>query len=119
VSVWQLGGAVGDLMVFGHDPGWRDARGEGQDPAGGPLDDAERPAPDRFLAHPDIREAELPWLRGQVESMAALPPVDDDGDMPVGLFVLSDERAAVNVWEVHDGMVRDRPAPELEWVFRE
>jgi hypothetical protein len=32
----------------------------------------------------DIREAELPWLRGQVESMAALPPVDDDGDMPSG-----------------------------------
>jgi hypothetical protein len=44
----------------------------------------------------DIREAELPWLRGQVESMAALPPVDDDGDMPVGLFVLCDERAAAS-----------------------
>jgi hypothetical protein len=66
----------------------------------------------------DIREAALPWLRGQVESMAALPPVDDDGDMPIGLFVLSDEHAAVSVWEVRDGMLRDRPAPELEWVFR-
>jgi hypothetical protein len=67
----------------------------------------------------DIREAELPWLRGQVESMAALPPVDDDGDMPVGPFVLSDERAAVSVWEARDAMIRDRPAPELGWVFRE
>jgi hypothetical protein len=67
----------------------------------------------------DIREAELPWLRGQVESMAALPPVDGDGDMPVGLFTLSDERAAVSVWEARDGMVRDRLAPELGWVFRE
>src|SRR5215469_10554674 len=52
-----------------------------------------------------IKETELPWLREQVESMAALPPVDDDGDMPVGLFVISDERAAVSVWEVRDGMV--------------
>jgi hypothetical protein len=66
----------------------------------------------------DIREAELPWLREQVESMAALPPADDDGDMPVGLFVLSDERATVSVWEVRDGRVHERPAPELEWVFR-
>ena len=49
----------------------------------------------------DVREAYLPWLSGQVSSMAAMPPADgDDGDMPVGLFVLSDERAAVHVWEV-------------------
>jgi hypothetical protein len=45
----------------------------------------------------DIRETELPWLRQQVESMAALPPVDDDGDMPTGLFVISDEQAVVSV----------------------
>jgi hypothetical protein len=38
---------------------------------------------------------------------------------PVGLFVISDERAAVSVWEVRDGAVRDRPAPELLWVSRE
>jgi hypothetical protein len=67
----------------------------------------------------DIREAELPWLRGQVQAMAALPPADDDGDRPVGLFVVSDERGAVSAWEVRDGIVRDRPAPELSWVFRE
>ncbi len=67
----------------------------------------------------DIREDELPWLREQVERMAALPAVDDDGDMPVGLFVLSDERGAVRVWEIRDGMVHDRPGPELAWVFRE
>jgi hypothetical protein len=66
----------------------------------------------------DIRELALPWLREQIESMAALPPVDDDGDMPVGLFVLSDERGAVSLWEVRDGMVHDRPAPELQWIFR-
>jgi hypothetical protein len=67
----------------------------------------------------DISEAELPWLRGQVESMASLTPVDEDGDMPVGLFVISDERAKVSVWEIRDGMVRDRSAPELSWAFRE
>lgn len=66
----------------------------------------------------DIREAELPWLREQVSLIAALQPVDDDGDMPVGLFVVSDERGAVNVWEVSGGTVRDRSAPELAWVFR-
>ena len=66
----------------------------------------------------DIGELALPWLREQVESMAALPPVDDDGDRPIGLFVLSDERGAVSVWEVRDGMVHDRAAPELQWIFR-
>jgi hypothetical protein len=35
------------------------------------------------------------------------------------LFVLSDERAAVNVCVVRGGMVGERPALELEWVFRE
>jgi hypothetical protein len=50
--------------------------------------------------------------------MAALPPADEDGDMPVGLFVISDERPAVSAWEVRDGIVPDRPAPELSWVFR-
>jgi hypothetical protein len=51
--------------------------------------------------------------------MAALPPADDDRDMPAGLFVISDERAAVSVWEVRDEAIRDRPAPGLLWVFRE
>ena len=52
---------------------------------------------------------------------ASLPclPADDDGDMPIGLFVISDERAAVDIWEIRDGTVRDRHAPELAWVFRE
>jgi hypothetical protein len=50
--------------------------------------------------------------------MAALPPADEDGDMPAGLFVISDERAAVSVWEVRGGTVRDRPAPELSWLSR-
>jgi hypothetical protein len=67
----------------------------------------------------DIRETELPWLLKQVESMAALPPVDEDGDMPAGMFAISDERAAVRVWEVRNGVVHGRPAPELSWVCRE
>src|ERR1700753_2433132 len=67
----------------------------------------------------DVREDDLPWLRAQVESIAALPPADDDGDMPAGLFVVSYERPGVTVWEVRDGAVRDRPAPELSWLFRE
>jgi hypothetical protein len=66
----------------------------------------------------DVREAELPWLEHQVSQLAALPPVDDDGDMPVGLFVVSDERGAVSVWEVSAGSVSGRPAPELAWIVR-
>jgi hypothetical protein len=50
--------------------------------------------------------------------MAALQPVDADGDMRVGLLVLSDERCAVPVWEISAGKVSDRPAPELTWVVR-
>jgi hypothetical protein len=67
----------------------------------------------------DIREAELPWLREQAQGMAALPPADDDAGLPAGLFVISDERAAVSVWEVRDGSVHGRAAPERSWVFRE
>jgi len=51
--------------------------------------------------------------------MAALPPVDDDGDLPAGQFVVNDERGIVSAWEVRDGMVRDRPAPELSWLRRQ
>ncbi len=67
----------------------------------------------------DLREAYLPWLREQVASMATLTPADDDGDLPIGLFVISDERAAVDVWEVRDGMVHERRSPELAWVSRQ
>jgi hypothetical protein len=67
----------------------------------------------------DLREACLPWLREQVASMATLPPADDDGEMPIGLFVICDERAAVHVWEVRDGAVHERRSPELAWVFRQ
>jgi hypothetical protein len=51
--------------------------------------------------------------------MASLISVDDDGDMPAVLFVIGDERETVSVWEIRDGMVCDRPAPELSWESRE
>jgi hypothetical protein len=42
-----LGSAVNELVVFGHDPGRRDARGEGQDPSGAlPVDRQDRPLVD-------------------------------------------------------------------------
>jgi hypothetical protein len=67
----------------------------------------------------DIREAELPWLREQVSRLAALPPVDDDGNLPLGLFLLSDERDVVSLWEIRDGMLHDRLSPEFAWVLCE
>jgi hypothetical protein len=63
------------------------------------ADLVERALPDSG----DIREAELPWPREQAQHMAAPPPVDNDGDTPAGLFVISDERAAISVWEVRGG----------------
>jgi hypothetical protein len=47
----------------------------------------------------DIRVSGLPWLRSQVDRIAAMEPVDDDGDMPIGLFVLTDETAQVTAWK--------------------
>lgn len=67
----------------------------------------------------DVREAYLPWLHEQVASLARLTPADDDGDLPIGLFVISDERAGVHVWEVRDGLVHERRSPELVWVLRQ
>src|SRR5215472_7717637 len=64
----------------------------------------------------DIREGEVGWLRDQVREIAALPPADDDGDMPAGLVVLDDEHGNLAAWEIHDGQVHDRPAPELGWI---
>jgi hypothetical protein len=67
----------------------------------------------------DIRESGVPWLRAQIDQLATLTPVDGDGDMPIGLFVLTDERAQVTAWEVRDGAVHGRLAPDFAWTFRE
>jgi hypothetical protein len=50
--------------------------------------------------------------------IAALEPVDADLDLPIGLLVITDERGSVMVWEVEDGLVRNRPAPELAWTSK-
>jgi hypothetical protein len=67
----------------------------------------------------DLQIAELPWLHAQVSRMATLSPVDEDGDMPVGLFVVTDEQATtVTTWEVRGGAVHERSTPELAWTIR-
>lgn len=64
----------------------------------------------------DIRLAELPWLREQVTELAAMPPVDDDGDRPAGLFVITDEYGGAARWQIRDGAVRELPAGSLAWL---
>ena len=64
----------------------------------------------------DIREGELGWLREQVAELAALPPVDDDGDRPRGLFLVTDERGTAATWQIRDGALHDQPAPDLTWL---
>lgn len=63
----------------------------------------------------DVRGHEVPWLRSQVEQLAAFPP-DEDGDRPRGLFVVTDERGGAETWQVRDGEVTVYPAPEYAWL---
>lgn len=67
----------------------------------------------------DIPDGELPWLREQAQRIAALAPVDDDGDRPIGLFLVTDERGAADIWQVRDGALGERAAPELSWFGEE
>ena len=66
----------------------------------------------------DVRESAVGWVRAQVEAMACVPPIDADEDYPVGLFVLDDERSRVWVWEIDNGGIREREAPELRWLVK-
>jgi hypothetical protein len=67
----------------------------------------------------DIRQGEVPWLREQLEELAALPPVDDDNDMPAGLFVLTAEgHEGADTWHIRDGRLHELPAPDLAWLDR-
>jgi hypothetical protein len=64
----------------------------------------------------DIRKGELPWLREQIIQMAALPPIDDDGARPTGLFLVTDERGRADIWQVREETLGEWPAPELSWL---
>jgi hypothetical protein len=64
----------------------------------------------------DIRESAVEWFRAQVDQLAALEPVDDDGDRPRGLFLLTDERERVEMWLVRDGAVSVGEAPDFAWL---
>ncbi|WP_030443752.1 hypothetical protein [Actinoplanes subtropicus] len=64
----------------------------------------------------DLREGELAWLRMQIIELAAMPAIDDDGDRPAGLFLVSDERAWPIMWQVRDGSMEERPATSLSWL---
>jgi hypothetical protein len=64
----------------------------------------------------DIRESAVASLREQVAELARLEPVDADLDMPVGFFLLSDERQRSTSWTVRDGQVLEARAPAgLHW----
>ena len=64
----------------------------------------------------DIRESAVASLREQVAELARLGPVDDDGDMPVGFFLLTDERRQSKSWTIREGLVVETLAPaELHW----
>jgi hypothetical protein len=64
----------------------------------------------------EIRESALPWFRDQLDRLAGLPPVDDDGDQPRGLFVVTDERGQAERWEIRNGVVSVLSAPEFRWL---
>jgi hypothetical protein len=65
----------------------------------------------------DIRQDEVPWLREQVEQLAAMRPVDEDNDMPKGFFLLTaEERKGAEAWQVRDGRLDETLAPNLSWM---
>ena len=65
----------------------------------------------------DIRQHEVPWLRGQVEQLARMSPVDEDNDWPRGLFVVTtDEHEGAQTWQIRDAVVTELPAPNLSWL---
>jgi hypothetical protein len=64
----------------------------------------------------DVREQALPEIRGQIERLASLPPVDDDGDLPRGLFIVTDERGSAETWEIREGSIHTHMAPEFGWL---
>ena len=64
----------------------------------------------------DIREGELAWLRKQLAELAAMPAVDEDGDRPRGLFLVTDERGNADMWQIREGTVYERAAPDLAWL---
>ncbi|MGI5505491.1 hypothetical protein [Lentzea sp. CA-135723] len=58
----------------------------------------------------DVRVQALDWLRAQVAEIAKF--VDDDGDHPVGFFLLTGEAGDARAWIVRDGEVHEGPPPE-------
>jgi hypothetical protein len=64
----------------------------------------------------DIRDAELPWLHEQIAELAAMPPVDEDGDRPAGLFLITGERSGATMWQVRAGSVDEQGATSLSWL---
>jgi hypothetical protein len=64
----------------------------------------------------DVREQALPQIRAQIERLAFLPPADEDGDRPRGLFVVTDERGNAERWEIQEGSVFTHAAPDFGWL---
>jgi hypothetical protein len=64
----------------------------------------------------DIRVTALPWIHDQIVQLAALPPVDDDGDRPAGLLLVTHEHGQTERWEIRDGSVHAHPAAEFDWL---
>ncbi|WP_377273443.1 hypothetical protein [Peterkaempfera sp. SMS 1(5)a] len=57
----------------------------------------------------DVRESAVDWFMDQLQSMAAIPASDEDGDRVQGLFVASSEVAPQVEWQVRDGSVITQP----------
>ncbi|WP_051797068.1 hypothetical protein [Catenuloplanes japonicus] len=65
----------------------------------------------------DIRQGELSWLRGQVEQLAEMPPVDEDNDWPRGLFVVTaEERDGAQICRSVRLLSRNCLPPSLSWL---
>jgi len=48
--------------------------------------------------------------------LAALSAIDEDGDRPRGLFLITDERGGAVTWQIRDWGLEEFPAPSLSWL---
>ncbi|WP_185899597.1 hypothetical protein [Streptomyces sp. WAC07061] len=51
----------------------------------------------------DIRESALEWFASQLREIARIPASDEDGDLLLGLFLVSHEVNGITEWHVRGG----------------
>jgi hypothetical protein len=57
----------------------------------------------------DLQVQDLPWLRGVIEEIAAIPPCDEMDVRVQGFFLVTCETEGVIEWQIRDGGLHEEP----------